>query len=75
MQNVETQSKTKRQVHEMTRAMFTRKGVPNYVEVTNLEHREMIELKSILELIDWLDELFMLRREGEDGYGELVCIC
>ena len=54
--------------------MFTRKDVPNYVEVTNLERREMIELKSIVELINWLDELFMLRREGEDGYGECVSV-
>jgi len=58
----------------MTRGMFTKKGMCNYVEVTNLEHREMNELKSIVEVIDWLDEQFILRREGEDGYGESVSI-
>ena len=46
----------------------------NYVKVTNLEHREMNELKSIVEVIDWLDEQFILRREGDDGYGECVSI-
>jgi tRNA-dihydrouridine synthase 4 len=59
---------------EMTRGMFTKKGMCNYVEVTNLEHREMNELKSIVEVIDWLDEQFILRREGKDGYGESVSI-
>ena len=42
--------------------------------MTNLEHREMNKLKSIAEVIDWLDERFVLRREGEEGYGESVSI-
>lgn len=43
-------------------------------DVTNLEHREMNELKSIVEAIDWLDERFVLKREGEEGYGENVSV-
>jgi hypothetical protein len=46
--------------------MFTRKGMPYYVEVINLEYREMNELKSIVEVIDWVDQQFMLRRQGEE---------
>jgi len=49
-------------------------GFAHSMKVTNLEHREMNELKSIVEAIDWLDERFMLKREGEKGYGESVSI-
>jgi len=44
---------------EMTGHIFTKK-----------EHRELNELKSIVEIVDWLDERFILRREGEEGYGK-----
>lgn len=47
-----------------------KKGFETCFDVTNLEHREMNELKSIVDVIDWLDERFVLTREGEEGYGE-----
>jgi hypothetical protein len=40
----------------------------------DLEHRELNDLKTIVEIVDWLDERFILRREDEDGYGEAVLI-
>ena len=41
----------------------------NTLAITNSEHRELNDLKTIVEIIDWLDERFILKREGEDGYG------
>lgn len=46
---------------EMTGQTFTKK-----------EFRQLNELKSIVEIVDWLDERFILRREGEEGYGESI---
>jgi len=60
---------------EMTRGIFTKKGT--FLEgnsLTELEHREMNDLKSIVEIVDWLDERFILRREGENGFGDNVSI-
>jgi tRNA-dihydrouridine synthase 4 len=54
---------------EMTRVMFNKKGIPSLRVVLTVEHRELNELKSVVEVIDWLDDLFVLRREGEKGYG------
>jgi hypothetical protein len=34
-----------------------------------VETRELNELRSVVEIIDWLDEHFVLRRKDEDGYG------
>jgi hypothetical protein len=34
----------------------------------------MNELKSVVEIIDWLDDRFILKREWENGYGESVSI-
>ena len=44
------------------------------VDVINVEHREMNDIKSVVEIIDWLDERFILKREGEEGYGQNVSI-
>ena len=38
------------------------------------ELRQLNQLKSIVEMVDWIDERFVLRREGEEGYGETVSI-
>ena len=46
---------------EMTRQIFNKK-----------EHRELNEFKSIVEIVDWLDERYVLRRKGEEDYGENI---
>ena len=59
---------------EMTRGTFTKKGAYSSGKELTSEHREMNELKSIVEVLDWLDERFVLRREGEEGYGKLLSV-
>jgi tRNA-dihydrouridine synthase 4 len=46
---------------EMTGQIFTKK-----------EHRQLNELKSIVEIVDWLDERFILKRKGEENFGKAV---
>lgn len=48
---------------DMTGQLFTKK-----------EHRELNECKSIVEIVDWLDDRFILKREGEEGFGEAVSV-
>jgi tRNA-dihydrouridine synthase 4 len=60
---------------EMTRSILSKKGIYSIPEIwLKIELRELNELKSIVEMVDWLDERFVLRREGEKGYGETVSI-
>jgi len=37
-----------------------------------VEHRDFNELKSVAEIIDWLDERFVFKRDGEEGYGQAI---
>lgn len=39
-----------------------------------IETRELNELRSIVEIIDWLDDHFVLRRKDEEGYGESISL-
>lgn len=51
-------------VSEMMESMVPRK-----------ERTQMIDnCKSIIELIDWLDERFVLRRRGEEEFGECITV-
>jgi len=36
------------------------------------EHRDLNALKSVTEIIDWLDERFVFKRDGEEGYGQAI---
>ena len=58
---------------EMTAKIFTKRGSP-FDKSSDLELRELNDLKSIVQVVDWLDERFVLKREGEDGYGDTVSI-
>ena len=39
-----------------------------------VETRELNELRSIVGIIDWLDDYFVLRRKDEEGYGESISV-
>jgi hypothetical protein len=37
-----------------------------------LEHRELNELKTVSEIIDWLDEQFVVKRSRDEGFGMAI---
>jgi len=55
---------TQHHVSEMLEGMITKKERAKMNDATT----------NITELIDWLDERFVLRRKGEQGFGESVAI-
>jgi tRNA-dihydrouridine synthase 4 len=55
---------TQHHVSEMLEGMITKKERAKMNDATT----------NITELIDWLDERFVLRRRGEQGFGESVAI-
>lgn len=40
--------------------------------IPRLHVKEMNELSNLVDLIDWLDEHFVLKRRGEDGFGTTI---
>jgi tRNA-dihydrouridine synthase 4 len=58
---------------EMTRHILPKKGT-YILHLTDSVHRELNELKGIVEIIDWLDERFILRRPGDPDFGTQVDI-